>query len=251
MPPALGRQVAQAVATRIPVKAFGGFNHSWRISIYLDTPDFAMASRALSQGSQTTKLRAKKYYQLENGTELYDDIYWLEAKTRALNMVEKVRFRVHESEIVENLNGPVEQNNVSAEEELARQSFEKLRQENPLAPLFVVHYRRHTYQDKASTLRITLDDACTFHLPPRGIFTPAVPICSRRHLPPPIATESRWILEIKTIGTEPEWIAALTEGLAPTDYSKFVAGVNALREAGQLPADNPTPDRKTENVRSI
>ncbi|NLN63202.1 MAG: VTC domain-containing protein [Myxococcales bacterium] len=244
--PAQGSALAQAISQHVPIKTHGGFDHSWRISIYLDTPDFSMAHRALIHGSQTTKLRAKQYYNYKNGAEVYDDTYWLESKTRARSMVEKMRFRAPKADIPDILAYAAEKDGVSPEEATARLSFDKFRQGAPLLPLFIAHYRRYTYQDADSTLRITLDDACTFHLPPQGLFTSQVPVASRRHLPPPLAAESQWILEIKTVGVEPDWLAALTEDIPTVDFSKFVAGVCALHRAGRLP-DAPAPQGE-ENI---
>jgi hypothetical protein len=98
----------------------------------------------------------------------------------------------------------------------------------------VAHYTRWTHQDPESQLRVTLDKGTTFHVPPRGLYTPAVPMGARVALPPPLEMESRWILEVKSLGPAPPWLDDALEGFEPADYSKFVTGLRAAERRGLL-----------------
>ena len=226
-----GPEIKRAIAEHISPKIINNEDHSWRISVYLDDFDYRIAQRGLTHGSQTTKLRVKRYYLLNKAEPHYDDICWLEVKSRAGSMVEKSRFTIPHSEVLSTLeNGPT----ISTEPErrASQESFESVREGRKLRPLFIAHYCRWTFQDTRASLRITLDNNVSFHLPPKNIFTAQVPICSRAYLPPPLVAEHRWIMEIKSVGLTPKWVAKILGDHVPNDYSKFVSGVNAVAALG-------------------
>jgi len=222
-----GTAALEAMARRISPKIVDGSDSSFRVSIYLDTPDHALARRGLTHGSQSTKLRVKEYYQPGSGAAHDGGRCWLEVKARAGVMVEKSRFPV-DRKIVREFIGAGRAPRAAAEHRQAFEAFEAVRADRPLEPLFVAHYKRWTFQDREASLRITFDRNVTFHLPPRDILDPAFGICTRDRLPPPLRVEDGWIVEVKSVGLTPTWIEEELGGSPPVEYSKFVTGVEAL-----------------------
>jgi hypothetical protein len=232
--PEVGARVLARVADTIPAKVVDGFPFSHRVSAYLDAPDHELARQGLALGSQALKLRVKEYYQIVDGAPVGGPQCWLEVKVRLGAMVEKSRFKVAREGVLDALrDGP--KASEDAESRAAIESFEAIRAGRPLAPVVVAHYTRWTYQDPESRLRVTLDKGTTFHVPPRGLYTPAVPIGARAALPPPLEMEGRWILEVKSLGPAPLWLEDALEGAEPSDFSKFVAGLKAAERRGLLP----------------
>jgi len=159
---------------------------------------------------------------------------WLEVKARLGTMVEKSRFVVDRECVLETLrNGPA--SNDDPEARTAIESFEAVRRGRPLVPVIVAHYTRWTFQDPDSRMRITLDKGTSFHIPPRGLYTPKLPTGARVNLPPPLEMENRWIMEVKSIGPSAPWLEEALAGIEPADYSKFVAGLRAAERRGLLP----------------
>jgi hypothetical protein len=157
---------------------------------------------------------------------------FVEVKTRWDQMVEKTRFPVERRSIeslLENGPEPVDDPSIRA----AHQAFEASRKGVALRPLFVAHYRRYTLQDRASRLRITLDDLVSYHMPPAR-HSSDVTCLARAYLPPPMCTESMWIMEVKSLGASPLWIDEMLGKEQPVAYSKFGIGVKELERRGVL-----------------
>ncbi len=236
--PAKGREVMKTIGSRIPSKIVDGSPFSYRISVYLDVPDFEMARAGLKNGSQTTKLRIKEYYLAENGVPVFGGGCWFEVKARTGTMVEKSRFPVKREQIVALLDhGPADHEDPARQ--AAIDAFESVRDERPLKPLVVVHYCRWTFQDKESNIRVTFDNGATYHLPPEDLYTPGHPLAARIYLPPPLVVENRWIMEVKSLGPAPLWIEEATGKVSPVEYSKFGTGIRAVADLGIIPRENP------------
>jgi len=234
MAPEVAARVIEAVAAVVPPKVVDGQPFSHRVSAYLDAPDHELARDGLARGSQALKLRVKEYYQIVDGAPVGGPQCWLEVKVRLGAMVEKSRFKVAREGVLDALrDGP--KASEDAESRAAIESFEAVRKGRPLKPVVVAHYTRWTYQDPESKLRVTLDKGTTFHVPPPGLYTPAAPMGARVALPPPLEGESRWIMEVKSLGPAPPWLDDALEGNEPADYSKFVAGLRAAERRGLLP----------------
>jgi len=232
--PEVGARVLAKVAAAMPAKIVDGQPFSHRVSAYLDAPDHELARQGLALGSQALKLRVKEYYQIVDGAPVGGPQCWFEVKVRLGAMVEKSRFKVAREGVLDALrDGPPASED--AEARAAIESFEAVRKGRPLAPVIVAHYTRWTLQDPESRLRVTLDKGTTFHMPPRGLYTPAVPMGARVALPPPLEAESRWIMEVKSLGPAPPWLDDALEGFEPADYSKFVTGLRAAERRGLLP----------------
>lgn len=233
MAPDAGARVLAVVEASVPAKIVDGRPFSHRVSAYLDADDRELARQGLARGSQALKLRVKEYYQIVDGAPRAGDRCWLEVKARLGAMVEKSRFVVDRGRVLELLRDGVPRSD-DPETQAAVDSFEAVRRGRPLAPVIVAHYTRWTYQDPESRIRITLDKGTTFHLPPRGLYTPALPTGARVNLPPPLESEDRWIMEVKSVGATPPWLDGALGGIEPADYSKFVAGLRAAERRGLL-----------------
>jgi hypothetical protein len=233
MSPEAGARVMRAVEEAVPAKIVDGRGFSHRVSAYLDAEDHELACGGLARGSQALKLRVKEYYHVVDGALQVGDRCWLEVKARLGAMVEKSRFVVGRDRVLEALrNGAPRADDPEAQ--AAIDSFEAVRRGRPLSPVIVAHYTRWTYQDPESKMRVTLDRGTTFHLPPRGLYTPELPTGARVNLPPPLESEDRWIMEVKSIGATPQWLEGALAGTEPADYSKFVAGLRAAERRGLL-----------------
>ena len=232
--PEAGARTLEKVAAALPAKIVDGQPFSHRVSVYLDAPDHELARQGLALGSQALKLRVKEYYQIVDGAPQGGPECWIEVKVRLGAMVEKSRFKVVRAGVLDALRDGAKTAD-DPEIQAAIDSFEAVRRGRPLTPVIVAHYTRWTHQDAESQLRVTLDKGTSFHLPPRGLYTPAVPIGARVALPPPLEAESRWILEVKSLGPAPPWLEEALNGTEPADYSKFVAGLKAAERRGLLP----------------
>jgi len=228
-----GARVIAKVRASLPAKIVDGRPFSQRVSAYLDAPDHELAQNGLLLGSQALKLRVKEYYHVVDGAPQAGQRCFLEVKVRLGAMVEKSRFQVAREAVLGALrDGPGESGEPEAQ--AAIDAFEAVRKGRPLEPVVVAHYTRWTYQDVESQLRVTLDKGTTFHVPPRGLYTPAVPMGARVALPPPLEMEGRWIMEVKSLGPPPPWLEDVLDGVEPDDYSKFVAGLRAAERRGLL-----------------
>ena len=233
-PPEEGARAIGEVGAALPAKIVDGRPFSQRVSTYLDAPDHELARNGLERGSQALKLRVKEYYQVVDGAPKPGQKCWLEVKVRLGAMVEKSRFQVARDAVLDALrDGPG--SSADPEAQAAIDAFEAVRKGRPLKPVIVAHYTRWTYQDVESQLRVTLDKGTTFHLPPAGLYGPAVPMGARVVLPPPLEMEGRWIMEVKSLGPPPPWLEELLDGVEPAlEYSKFVAGLRAAERRGLL-----------------
>ena len=227
VPPNLGKRVRERLQERVPAKIVDGNASSFRVSIYLDNRDRTFAMAELKNHQMSTKMRVREYYLMDGALPLFGEKSFIEVKTRAGQIVEKSRFAVERGDIAKTLiDGPPPTDEPAVR--TARETFEATRNGKTLEPIFVVHYRRYTLQDKESRIRITCDDMLSYHMPPKGLTTQSVPICSRRDLPPPFLVEPNWVVEIKSLGPAPSWIDGILKPDWEIAYSKFGTGVREL-----------------------
>lgn len=231
--PAAGRKALDLLLQRVPEKKVDGSSSSFRVSIYLDDNDRSLSNGELENHNVVTKMRVREYYLLDGSLPLFGEKCFVEVKTRSGQMVEKSRFAIGRQQVEKAVQSgpPISQN---SEERTAREAFEEMRSGRPLEPIFVVHYRRLTLQDKESRVRLTIDDMLSYHMPTRDLLTADPPICSRKDLPPPFLVEPNWIIEVKSIGTTPVWLDGILDPGRQIQYSKFGTGVRELERRNQL-----------------
>jgi len=67
----------------VPLKVYDGSSSSFRVSVYLDCPDRALAHAELKAVNHASiKLRAKDYYLVEQGKPVFEKTCFLEVKAR-------------------------------------------------------------------------------------------------------------------------------------------------------------------------
>lgn len=227
VPPSLGKEVLNRLQERVPAKIVDGNASSYRVSIYLDDENRTFSSAELKNHQMSTKMRVREYYLMDGALPLFGEKSFIEVKTRAGQIVEKSRFAVEREDIAKTLSeGPPPAREPSVRS--ARETFEATRNGKVLEPIFVVHYRRYTLQDKESRIRITCDDMLSYHMPPKGLTEQSTPICSRKDLPPPFLVEPNWVVEIKSLGPAPSWVEEILKPEWEIAYSKFGTGVREL-----------------------
>ena len=102
------------------------------------------------------------------------------------------------------------------------------RYREPLRADCLVNYRRVPWQDEAGALRITLDLALAFFAPPEDLWRRETALVLET-LGTPVGVERRCVLEIKTRGPHPPWLASvLVEAGAVREASKFEAASQAV-----------------------
>ena len=98
-----------------------------------------------------------------------------------------------------------------------------------MTPSALVNYRRLSFQNPDSTLRVTIDLGLSFFPVPADLFRRARPL-SRSELGRAAGGEKRAVVELKRLAPLPDWLAqALGEaGGGAVTFSKFVAASEAV-----------------------
>ncbi len=223
--------------------------HHYVTTIYFDTASRALFRAAHDSADSHVKLRAKEYYDLHPGlTETATDarqlvrfqrILWLELKQRSGAHTGKRRIGIPKRdvraffahgritaemvEIQETTYGAEARAVLDAVAELCAQCAEPLRAD------CLVNYRRTAWQDPAGELRVTIDSSLGCFAPPDDLWDRKWALV-RSTLGAPVMTESRRVLEIKSHGAPPAWLADLlrARGIGPVSFSKFEVASSAL-----------------------
>jgi hypothetical protein len=231
--PTIGEKARLLLAKKVPAKTVDGSASSFRVSIYLDNEDRTFSLAEIEEQKAVTKMRVREYYLLRDSLPVFGERCFIEVKTRSGQMVEKSRFAVERRDIEKTLrDGPSPSSH--QEERAAHEAFEEMRKGKPLQPIFVVHYRRYTLQDKENRIRLTIDDMVSWHMPPLGLIEKKQPVCARRDLPPPFLVEPNWIIEVKSTGPTPVWLEDILDSAKQIPYSKFGVGVRELEHKHRL-----------------
>lgn len=171
------------------------------VTVYFDTPDAALARRALEAPGDCVKLRAKAYAPDRSGLP---GRAVLEVKRERGGVTSKQRAWL-----------PREEVRRAIERELAP-AF------GALAPAVATSFRRRVFQ-LCGAWRVTIDEGLAFHAADWRLFERGAPPWAAA-LPAPFGGEPRAVVELKH-GPEglPEWLAPLATRAEP--YSKFVAAL--------------------------
>jgi hypothetical protein len=213
-------------------------------TIYFDTPSLAYFAAARQNQHSNLKLRAKEYYDLhpslaELATDSeqilrYQPWLWFELKRREGLVTSKRRFRFRKSAAAtlfeENLEP--ELTSTAAERADAEALIAHVRaQPERVAPSAIVNYRRLSFQNPESTLRVTIDLGLAFFSVPADLFRRVRPL-SKSELGPAAGVEKRAVVEVKRLAKVPSWLeqALGDSGGSPVSFSKFVAASEAVHE---------------------
>ena len=242
--PALSRSIAARLeshrftgeaANRLP-----GAEH-FVTTIYFDTPSLAYFTAAKHDQHSNLKIRAKEYYDLHPSlAELatlpeqilrYQPWLWFELKRREGLTTSKRRFRFPKAAAAtlfyENL--APELTSSAAERADAEALIAHVRaQPERVVPSAIVNYRRLSFQNPESTLRVTVDLGLAFFQVPPDLFRRPRPL-SRSELGKPVGVEKRAVVEVKRRAALPGWLEqSLAESSAAVGFSKFVAASEAV-----------------------
>lgn len=188
---ALARELGRAAA---PVE-------SRIVTVYFDTPDAALARRALDSPGECVKLRAKAYSPDRSGVP---GQIVLEVKRERAGVTSKERAWIARED--------------------ARAALGRLAPAfGRVAPVIATSFRRRVFQPSPAW-RVTFDHGLAFHAADWRLFEPDAPPWSVA-LQPPFGGESRVVVELKH-GPEglPEWLASLARRRAEP-FSKFAAAL--------------------------
>lgn len=220
---------------------------SYVTTIYFDTQSRDLF-RIASAEDASVKLRAKEYYDVHPGlaevatdpTQLvrFRPTIWLELKHKEGNRTGKRRIAIPKRDAPAFFgNGTISPAmsryqrklyKAESEEVLAEVAAFVSRYHEPLRPDCVVNYRRIAWQDADGTLRLTLDLGLAFFRPPADLWSRRTAL-TRESLGPAVASEEGAILEVKSRGALPDWLAGRlpAEGMGER-FSKFVAASGAV-----------------------
>lgn len=216
-------------------------------TIYFDTP-----GRELFQAShteQSLKLRAREYYDLHpelvevatDPAELvrYQPVLWLELKLRSGDRSDKRRIGIPKREVPRFLRSgdpSAEMLAIQEREHGARADavIDALRGflsrfREPLEASCMVNYRRTSWEDRAGSLRVTLDRELAAFAPPAALWADERPLV-REALGAPRHREARCVVEVKHLSTVPAWLerALADAGERAEGYSKFHVASKAV-----------------------
>lgn len=244
--PALLRRVAQELqphrftgeaANRLP-----GAEH-FVTTLYFDTPARAYYAAAKRNQQSNLKIRAKEYYDLHPSlAELatdpeqilrYQPWLWFELKRREGLTTSKRRFRFPKlaaATLFDDQRAPELSQLTGAEREDAEAMIAHVRaQAEPVTPSALVNYRRLSFQNPESTLRVTVDLGLSFFPAPPDLFRRARPL-SKSELGPVTGSEKRAVVELKRLAPLPGWLEQAPDESSngAVSFSKFVAASEAV-----------------------
>ena len=244
--PALTRSIAAKLephrftgeaANRLP-----GAQH-FVTTIYFDTASLSYFAAAKSNQHSNLKIRAKEYYDLHPAlAELatdpeqilrYQPWLWFELKRREGLSTSKRRFRFPKAAaatLFDDNRAPSDLPESGTERQDAEALIAHVNaQAERIVPSAIVNYRRLSFQNPDSTLRVTIDLGLAFYRVPPALFRRARPL-SKSELGKPAGVEARAVVEVKRRAFLPAWLdeALSAAGGSAVNFSKFVAASEAV-----------------------
>lgn len=243
---ALSRAIAAQLAphrfTGADANRLPGAQH-FVTTVYFDTQTRAYFAAAKQDQQRNLKIRAKEYYDLhpslaELATEpeqilRYQPWLWFELKRREGESTSKRRFRFPKAAaatLFDEGGTPEGLPESGPEREDADALIAHVRaQAERIVPSALVNYRRLSFQNADSTLRVTIDLGLSYFAVPPDLFRRARPL-SRSELGRPMGSEPHAVIEVKRRGPLPGWLEQALFAAAgnPRVFSKFVAASEAL-----------------------
>jgi hypothetical protein len=222
-------------------------------TIYFDTPSRHQYRAARADGEHNLKMRAKEYYDLHPSlAELatdprqiveYQPVLWLELKFRDGSKSGKRRIGVPKHQVpaffaeglvtAEMIELQRPQYGAEGEAVLRQISEYCSRYGEPFRADCLVSYRRLPWQDAEGQVRITLDLGLEFYAPPPDLWQRDHALL-RETLGKACGREPNAVLEVKTRGALPGWLAELlqTSGARRLAFSKFEEAARAVHGGG-------------------
>jgi VTC domain len=217
-------------------------------TIYFDTPSRHLFHQA-STNDASVKLRSREYYTLDPSMVRvarrpeqmvrFDPVMWFELKHKDGHHVRKHRFGIPKADVPQFLSGGrITKEMVALQSphhgDKARKALLEIAD---LCQYYgeafdvdcIVNYRRVAWQDEAGSLRLTLDRQVTFLTQPSDLWSRKSALI-RETLGAPKGQLDKAIVEVKTRGAMPAWLASALARAGTTlgDFSKFVAASRAV-----------------------
>lgn len=212
-------------------------------TIYFDTPNLTYFKAARANQQSNLKIRAKEYYDLHPSlAELatdpeqilrYQPWLWFELKRREGQSTTKRRFRFPKAaaaSLFDEQRAPLSLPEGGSERADAEALIAQVHaQAEPIVPSAIVNYRRLSFQNGDSTLRVTIDIGLAFFPVPPDLFRRARPL-SKSELGKPAGVEPRAVVEVKHRSAVPAWLEQTLQQRAgdAVTFSKFVAASEAV-----------------------
>lgn len=212
-------------------------------TIYFDTQSLRYFQAAKSNQQSNLKIRAKEYYDLHPSlAELatdpeqilrYQPWLWFELKRREGATTSKRRFRFPKAAaatLFDEQRAPENLPEGGSERADAEALISHVHsQAEHIVPSALVNYRRLSYQNPDSTLRVTIDLGLSFFPVQKDLFRRARPL-SKSELGKPAGVEPCAVVEVKHRCQVPGWLdqalGRATDGAV--SFSKFVAASEAI-----------------------
>lgn len=239
------------VARRVPPHVLGNehdssppLNDQAVTTVYFDTPELDLF-HAAHGSDRNTKLRVREYDAVhpemralaEREGRSFDALVWLELKVRNGDHTAKRRAAMPKADLEAFLKRGVRSASMEAIARGVPGTTEALRELHafahdfgkPLRPTCVVNYVRCAWQAVDGSLRVTVDRDVAFFPASDDQWRPQ-DLTERRSLGPPAAVEPCCVIEVKTHGELPQWLADVLDqcDAKRVDYSKFVAAMLTL-----------------------
>jgi hypothetical protein len=262
-------EFAAQVAARIPKHRFSGRGANrlprarhYVTTVYFDTPARDLY-HAVREDPNNLKIRAREYYDLhpellELATDprdivRYSPVLWIEIKGKRDGRTYKRRIGIPKGDLspffergevtaaMREIQRAAHAQRASSAERLDDEAIAasedvigellQLRERfsEPLRASCLVNYRRTAFEDAAGSLRITFDQRVACFPAAESLWQTEKPLV-REALGVPAHEQSGYILEVKTRGELPAWLAELLERTSAEQHSlsKFVTASEAV-----------------------
>ena len=225
-------------------------------TVYFDTPSLDLY-RAVRSSEENLKVRAREYYDVHpellelathaNQVVRYSPVLWVEVKGKHQGRTYKRRIGIPKSdvsaffergEVSEAMHAlQVSQRGNKADDVIAELLDLRTRYEQALRPSCIVNYRRTAFQNRAGTVRITLDQRLACFAPQDELLTRPKPLL-REYLGRARYEEPAFILEVKLTGEMPAWLDELMQAARAEQFafSKFVTASESVYDCAHVGA---------------
>jgi hypothetical protein len=199
-------------------------------TVYLDTPDYHFAKKALNSHSMSIKLRAKDYSYRVQGAVETSNFCWVEIKSRNGISTEKWRFPLSKrmfgglyrgQDVSEAVVSSARKSSYSKQAVGNYKRFQSHIRERKIAPSTIVTYSRLVFELDDWDLRLTVDSNVRYYKAPENPYSYLKTIVPEK-LGQPIGAEDDVIVETKSANGVPGWLWPLLKACRSTqEFSKF------------------------------
>ena len=201
-------------------------------TVYLDTPDFYYAKKALNNQSMSVKLRAKDYSYRVRGALETSNFCWVEIKSRNGISTEKWRFPMSKrvfgqlyrgQDVSKAVASSARKRSYSNEAVENYKRFKSHLRDHRLAPSTIVTYSRRVFELEDWDLRLTVDCDVRYYKAPENPYS-YLKIITPEKLGEPIGAEEDVIVETKSANGVPGWLWPLLKACrSAQEFSKFTS----------------------------